>query len=232
MKNRLVISLLIASLLACYCWFSIPVHVALVHARFTKMTNSGEALSSWQGPWSCVVDSTLNVLWEVKTDNESIHDGYWTYSWFDEQYGKENYGDCYFEAQRCDTNDLIRHTNKQGLCNQHNWRLPTEDELLSLVDTPQRPGQPHINHDYFPFIHKGDYWTSIHQQPLPRHFQKFQPFKSGALAINFQTGQQVNLPYRNAAFVILVSSLTETNTTSQLSRRVIKSEKPQKEARK
>lgn len=229
MKTRLFISLLVLVLLAFYCRFSLPDHLTPVHARFTKMLNTGEVISSWQGPWACVVDSSLNVLWEVKKDNESIHDGYWTYSWFDETHGKENFGDCYFEAKRCDTNDLIRHTNTQGLCNQHNWRLPTPSELQSLIQKPQRPGQAHINNDYFPFIHKGDYWTSANQQQLPQHFTQF---NHGALAVNFLAGQQVTLPYRNAAFVILVSSLTEANTTSQLSSRVINENTPQKEARK
>jgi hypothetical protein len=197
------------------------------------MLNTGETISPWQGPWSCVVDSTLNVLWEVKTDNESIHDGYWTYSWFDKTQGKENFGDCYFEENRCDTNDLIRHTNQQGLCNQHNWRLPTPTELQSLVTKPQRPGKTYITTDFFPFIHQGDYWTSGSQQPLPQHFsQNSSQVSTGALAVNFHAGQQVTLPYRNAAFVILVSSLTEANTTSQLSRRVNIENTSQKEARK
>jgi hypothetical protein len=241
MKTRLLISLILIFLLAGYCHFYTPVHSTQEHPRFTKMINTGEIISAWQGPWSCVADSRLNVLWEVKTDNESIHDGYWTYSWFDETHGKENFGDCYFEAQRCDTHDLIRHTNKQGLCNQRNWRLPTPDEFQSLIISPQRPGQTHINNDYFPFIHQGDYWTSASQQPLPKHFsqnssqnysQNSSQINSGALAVNFHAGQQVTLPYRNAAFVILVSSLTEANTTSQLSRRVHIESTSQKDTRK
>jgi hypothetical protein len=241
MKTRLFISLLMLLFLALYCRFYTQVHPTPVHTRFIKMINTGETISSWQGPWSCVLDSRLNVLWEVKTDNESIHDGYWTYSWFDETHGKENFGDCYFEEKRCDTNDLIRHTNQQGLCNQYNWRLPTPDELQSLITSPQRPGQSHINNDYFPFIHQGDYWTSASQQPLPQHFSPHSSphsspnssqVNSGALATNFHAGQQVTLPYRNAAFVILVSSLTETNTTSRLGRRAIIKSTSQKEARK
>nr|WP_194709983.1 DUF1566 domain-containing protein [Pseudoalteromonas sp. S16_S37] len=213
----MLISLLLATGLYCLVHYShAPSILPTPHARYTKIAATGAPLTPWQGPWACVFDSQLNVLWEVKTDNESIHDGYWTYSWFQQSKGQANFGDCYFESQRCDTQDLIEHTNIQGLCGQHNWRLPTEQELASLIQSPSRPGRPYIAHDYFSHIKKGDYWTSQSDANLS---QQFKHLKLGAKAVNFHDGTVNALPYRNAAFVILVSPLTKSHPLSQISSR-------------
>nr|WP_246239945.1 DUF1566 domain-containing protein [Pseudoalteromonas caenipelagi] len=213
----MLISLLVATVLyGIVHFYPAPSMQPTPHARYTKIAANGVPLTPWQGPWACVLDRKLNVLWEVKTDNESIHDGYWTYSWFLHEKGQENFGDCYFESQRCDTQDLIERTNIQTLCGQNNWRLPTEQELASLIQSPSRPGRAHIADDYFSYINQGDYWTSQSDSRLSRQFKHL---KLGAKAINFHSGTVNALPYRNAAFVILVSSLTKTHPLSQFSSR-------------
>ncbi|WP_105167951.1 Lcl C-terminal domain-containing protein [Pseudoalteromonas sp. T1lg23B] len=216
MIKRFLISVLIVAVAGVYVIFSDTIIEPIAHPRYTKITAQGKALSPWQGPWACVLDHQHNLLWEVKTDDESIHDGYWTYSWYDHGLGKANFGDCYFEDARCDTQDLIRHTNQQALCGQNNWRLPTEYELASLIQPPKRPGQPYIAYDYFAHIKKGDYWTSKAKVKLQ---QQFAHLKQGAKAVNFHSGEVVSLPYRNAAFVILVSDITGTYSHTQLSSR-------------
>lgn len=170
--------------------------------RFYKVDRNGKALSPWQGPWSCVYDKQQKRLWQVKTDNESIHDGYWTYSWFDGKRGVENAGDCYFEADRCDTLDLIQHVNAQSLCGLKQWRLPTHQELTQLITKNDRFNENSIATDFFPQMQRGDYWTSDHSVPLNKHYQAL---KEGAVAVNFQQRTSPVLPYQNAAFVILVN---------------------------
>lgn len=170
--------------------------------RYIKINMQGEKLSSWSGPWSCVFDSKTGLLWEVKTDDESIHDGYWTYSWFDGSEGVSNQGDCYFEQTRCDTLDLIKRANQEKTCGIDTWRLPTSKELLSLVKRRTNPGAPKIAKDFFPQTKRGDYWTSDKQQKLSGAYQHL---GKGALVINFIGGTVMKLPYRNAAFVRLVS---------------------------
>lgn len=226
MMTRLCLSIVIFCAILAYCKRPIPTHIATEHPRFTKINRHGEIIKPWQGPWSCILDNQLKLLWEVKTDDESIHDGYWTYSWFNHQIGKENFGDCYFEAQRCDTEDLLKHTNQQELCGMHTWRLPTKNELKSLIQSPKRPGLPYIATDYFPHIKHGDYWTSNRSRKLPTHFKNFH---EGAFSVNFHNGEVTTLPYRNAAFVILVSSIPDSYT-SQLSRRETFTSKPKEKS--
>jgi hypothetical protein len=167
-----------------------------------KITQQGQTISVWAGPWACVFDKQTGLLWEVKTDNETIHDGYWSYSWFDGLRGKANSGDCYFEKDGCDTQDLIHRANRENTCGVAGWRLPAPSELLSLVETNPRPGEPTIAKDFFPQTRRGDYWTGDAEQALDGAFQHL---GEGAIAVDFVTGSVTKLPYRNAAFVRLVS---------------------------
>ncbi|WP_406828237.1 DUF1566 domain-containing protein [Microbulbifer sp. ARAS458-1] len=193
--------------------------------HFTKIDASGGPLPIWSGPWSCVCDHRSGRLWEVKTDSENIHDGLWTYSWYDNSWadvpdndqftaqpaahrgapttiGTPNNGDCYFEEERCDTADLIRRTREEKLCGGQDWRLPTAAELQTLIYTDAKAGQPTIDTAFFPKTKRGDYWTSEQDKSLQTVYNYL---KSGAVAVSFVDGQPITIPHRNAAFVRLVS---------------------------
>lgn len=190
--------------------------------HFTKIDPAGNPLAAWAGPWSCVCDRRSGLLWEVKTDNENIHEGLWTYSWyragsedfaavattdFQEQsapaVGTPNQGDCYFEAERCDTADLVRRTRSEELCGATDWRLPSPQELHTLIDNDSKQGQPTIDTAFFPNTKRGDYWTSAQGESLQAVYKNLH---AGALAISFVDGQRITLPHRNAAFVRLVAT--------------------------
>lgn len=173
-----------------------------VTGRFAKLDAEGEVMSVWHGPWACVHDKKTGLVWENKTDDESIHDSLWTYSWFEQGQGVENSGDCYFEKDRCDTADLIRRANQQGTCGRKDWRLPTTEELLSLVNPSPKTGKAVIHNDFFAHTKRGDYWSADHSIPLKGVYAHL---GSGALAVDFIEGQPRSIPYRNAAFVRLVS---------------------------
>ena len=202
MIQRLVITALVLIFVIGYAaikHFKDPQPLA---SGYIKLDAVGEPMPSWAGPWACVRDQTSGLLWEVKTDDETIHDGYWTYSWWQDGVGIENFGDCYFEADRCDTADLIRRTNTVGLCGHSDWRLPTSGELASLITAPTQPGGPQINTAFFPHTKHGDYWTVDHNRPL---MGVYAHLKEGAVVVDFSKGTTKPLPYRNAAFVRLVS---------------------------
>lgn len=206
MTNRIILSAVIVCLVSLYCVVNANSDPQPQPYHLTKIAADGSSLPAWQGPWQCVVDSRTGLLWEVKTDSETIHDGYWSYSWFNQNQGVENFGDCYFKKDRCDTNDLVELTNQQGLCGFNNWRLPTLKELSSIVDQNHKPGHQTIDLNYFPHTKAGDYWTSKNQVPLKGSFRHL---KEGAIAVNFLTGKSQPLPYRNAAFVRLVTEWRE-----------------------
>ncbi|WP_105103119.1 DUF1566 domain-containing protein [Microbulbifer pacificus] len=189
--------------------------------HLTKRDAAGQVIAPWSGPWSCVCDNSSGLLWEVKTDDEGIHDGLWTYSWYLAnppgfhtaarteraeplpEVGVPDNGDCYFEETRCDTEDLIRRTNQQKLCGENNWRLPTAAELATLVYPQAKAGQAKIDTDYFPHTKRGDYWTGDEGEALP---DVYRYLHRGAEAISFVDGEQFTIPHRNAAFVRLVSA--------------------------
>lgn len=172
-------------------------------SRWLKIDAQGKTMAPWSGPWACIYDTKTQLLWETKTDNESIHDGYWTYSWYDGTQGVENKGDCYFEKERCDTQDLIERLNSEKTCGLDNWRLPTSKELFTLVSRETKPGEPLIAKDFFPHTKRGDYWTKDSRQRLSGTFAYL---KEGAMAVDFVNGSLTKLPYRNASFVRLVNA--------------------------
>lgn len=203
MLKRLYLSFTIFTLLLLAAYYFAPMPVQHSDTRYLKVTHQGDVLTPWQGPWACVFDTQTKLLWEVKRDDESIHDGYWSYSWFDGSKGHQNAGDCYFEKDRCDTQDLIRRANQTQLCQVSGWRLPSEQEFKTIFKQQDRPKQPQLATDYFRHIKAGDYWTKDAEKPLSGHFRQF---GKGAVAVDFYQGRFHSLPYRNAAFVMLVTS--------------------------
>lgn len=203
MIRRLFSILFLALLIFVLCWNHTLENPKPVQSRYVKFDSQGTRLGNWEGPWACVLDSHTGLLWEVKTDDESIHDGYWTYSWFYENKGVKNSGDCYFENERCDTSDLIIRAIQQARCGKTSWRLPTAKELSTLVIEPTAPGSPSIAVDFFPQTKHGDYWTADSSKLLSGVYKHL---KEGAIAIDFTDGTTRTIPYRNAAFVRLVSS--------------------------
>ena len=123
MIKRAVILILSLSLVAIFIAFNQAVSPKPTVGNLRKVQVNGTGMDDWQGPWACVYDAKTKLLWEVKTDSETIHDGYWSYSWFNGNEGGPNLGDCYFEKDRCDTLDLIRRTNQEKLCGVCQRRL-------------------------------------------------------------------------------------------------------------
>ena len=153
-----------------------------VTSHWVKLDTSGKPIDNWAGPWSCVLDKKTGLIWENKDDSEGIHDGFWSYSWFEDKgfqdkefggktLGVENWGDCHFEKDRCDTQDLITRVKQEKTCGLSAWRLPTADELATLVIDYQQPGEPVIDLSFFPHTKRGDYWTADANKPLKGFYQ-------------------------------------------------------------
>lgn len=136
---------------------------------FTKLDSNGDVLAQQeaaygsaqdQAIWDCVRDNVTGLVWEVKTTDGGLHHTGNTYSWYNSDTsnnggsaGIANGGSC-LGVTGCDTQKLVQEVNAAGLCGKHNWRLPTSEELLSIVnyDGPRLGFVGVFDPDYFPNI--------------------------------------------------------------------------------
>lgn len=132
---------------------------------FTKLDFNGDPLPASATTWSCIRDEVTGLVWEVKTDDGGLRAWSWRYSWFNadtETNGgspgtPDGTDNCYGHI-RCDTAKFVVDVNAVGLCGAADWRLPTRDELVSIVD--YSGVSPRIDLAYFPATAGDSHWTS------------------------------------------------------------------------
>jgi len=147
-----------------------------VNAIIGTATATGTILNDDAGgfastPWSCVLDQTTGLMWEVKTTGVigGLHNADYTYSWFNNT-GTNDGGDpglvsggtCQDGAggTNCDTEKFTLAVNGVGLCGYTDWRLPYKEDLRSIVDySVGAPGLA-IDTGYFPNATTTKYWSA------------------------------------------------------------------------
>lgn len=107
---------------------------------YSKLDAGGKALPDTAASWVMVQDNVTGLVWEVKTDDSSVHDKDDIYAWQGAQ----------------DT--FIASLNASGFGSYTNWRLPTIKELGCIVNFGTYG--PAINTDYFPNTMESGYWPS------------------------------------------------------------------------
>ena len=129
---------------------------------YKKLNIKGKKANDKPGIARCVVDATTGLVWELKTDDDSIHDKDNTYRWGG--IGAEKIAELFFD----DWNSLVDASNKEKLCGFTDWRVPTIDELKTLVVAG---GEPTINTEYFPLTLPNPYWSVSAYKNYPEHGQ-------------------------------------------------------------
>lgn len=139
---------------------------------YTKLDVYGENLPDTASTWYCVRADATGLVWEAKDASYGLHHHASEYTWFDGQVGDQgvkscSFADCncYLDGNNCNTDALVEQVNSYvntfngtvGRCNAADWRLPTLEELRTLID-PGLVGTQ-INGDYFPYVHE-NWWTS------------------------------------------------------------------------
>ena len=143
---------------------------------YTKIANDGSVLpaSATLGPnatdWACTRDNVTGLIWEVKVDDPTHlrHSGH-TYTWYDTNAavnggyaGTPDGIGCNGTLAQCNTtafrNAVNALTGANRLCGASDWRLPTANELQSLVDYQASSG-PMIDAAYFPNTAASVYWS-------------------------------------------------------------------------
>jgi hypothetical protein len=162
---------------------------------FTKLDADGAALTD-QGadyattPWACVRDNHTGLIWEVKTRNDSFDDSHgWNYlfTWYnsdpDTNGGTAGFegglGNCSDDFLACDTEKFVARVNAANFCGATNWRMPTRQELLSIVHNGRT--NPAIDTDWFPNTRSELFWSSSMRSD-------FSDSSSRVRAVNFDSG--------------------------------------------
>jgi hypothetical protein len=97
---------------------------------YTKLDATGNELPDTVTSWSMVKDNVTGLIWEVKTDDGSIHDKDNVYDWYNAQ------------------DVFIAELNAANFGGFSDWRVPTIRELSSIVNSGTY--NPAINTAYFP----------------------------------------------------------------------------------
>ena len=107
---------------------------------YTKLDGEGNEFLYEATEWAMVRDNVTGLIWEVKTNDGSVHDRDNVYTW-------QNAQDVFIAA-----------LNSDSFGGYTNWRVPTIKELDSITDLGR--GNPAIVRDYFPNTVSSNYWSS------------------------------------------------------------------------
>ncbi|MFO7811490.1 MAG: DUF1566 domain-containing protein [Pelovirga sp.] len=180
---------------------------------FTKVCRSGETAGEGKCPpnpmpgpgfdhWACNRDNVTGLLWELKTES-GMRATTNTYSWYqpdaatnggDE--GVENGGIC--QGSNCDTFAYVQAVNKEQLCGTTDWRVPSRQELLSIVDNGRF--KPALDTRQFPDASSQYFWTS----------SPYEDNSQVAWQIYFLYGEALTTEKKQAKQIRLVSSESAT----------------------
>ncbi|MEQ1814655.1 MAG: DUF1566 domain-containing protein [Candidatus Nitrotoga sp.] len=135
-------------------------------SRFTRVSAPDSKIDS------CVQDHVTGLMWEVKTADGGLRDWNKRYSNFDNTAAGQFWTGSDWvnptQAQIDAPSNSVgfkNNVNAQGLCGFHDWRLPTLDELQSILDTsraPRRSPTPTLTIDtnWFPNTQVAAYWSA------------------------------------------------------------------------
>ena len=143
---------------------------------FTRLNADGSKYTSTgvyaDDPWHCVQDNITGFIWEVKTDDDGLHDKDHLYTWYNTDPatngGVDGYADgddaiCHGydesnESTYCNTQAFAARVNTASLCGASDWRLPSKEELRSIFDYSR--DNPSIDTNYFPNTVPSWFWSS------------------------------------------------------------------------
>ncbi|MCX7088971.1 MAG: DUF1566 domain-containing protein [Methylococcales bacterium] len=143
--------------------------------KYTKIDSNGNALPDSAPSWDCAKDNATGLMWEVKTNDGGLRDQKWSYTWYDSNSPDGNKGvssrTSYCKTNgRCDTEKFTQDVNAQGLCGSKDWRMPTIEELRTVVycsagkysgnDCLNTTKRPTIDSGYFPNTLSVVFWSS------------------------------------------------------------------------
>ena len=127
--------------------------------------------------WSCVKDQQTGLFWQKHDPSSALH-GHDTFTWYQPE--QVNSGSqrahpdldwadttCFGfnpndTSSFCNSSAYAERVNQSNYCGYSDWRLPTSEELLTLVDSTrvQQDIRPRLDTRFFPFNDAILFWTS------------------------------------------------------------------------
>ena len=129
---------------------------------YTKLGINATILEDTASSWIMVRDNVTGLIWEVKTDQDNIADltnptdADNKYTWYSSD-AEINLGFPGTDGDRTDTEDYIQALNDMSFGGFNDWRLPTRNELESIVIYHR--SLP-IDTNFFPNTKNNSYWSS------------------------------------------------------------------------
>ncbi len=134
---------------------------------YTKLGHGGASLSdsaTQENGWLMTRDNVTGLVWEMKTDDGTIHDKYNTFTWCDGNSATNggNEGTCGSGTGNAatDTEAFIDALNDAQFGGFSDWRLPGIKELSSLINSSIPYPGPTIDAVWFPRTVSSSYWSS------------------------------------------------------------------------
>lgn len=124
---------------------------------FTKISAAGQKLPANATVWSCVLDNHTGLMWEAKTNDGGLYDKDNTYQWYNQD-TSTNGGKVGYENGGNNTQAFSQAVNAKALCGYTDWRLPSKQELHSIVNYGKY--HPSIDSTYFPNTQTNSYLSS------------------------------------------------------------------------
>lgn len=164
------------------------------YPHWIKLDAHGTAIAATDGPWRCVVDTNSGLVWENKRGDESVGHGKWTYSWSDNPAPINTFpeGSC-SDLNHCSTAAYVQLANQQAWCGYSNWRVPTLDELQTLLDFSDADSAAKVCPCFLANTMASSYWSSNSDQSRKQ------------FGINFKDGEVRAFPQHASLYLRLVA---------------------------
>ena len=131
---------------------------------YTKLDSSGNALPDNAKSWAMIKDNVTNLIWENKTsigkgaDYSDPHNADNTYYWYDSS--STSWPTCTGTLSDTDTAVFISALNTFKFGGYSDWRLPTINELATIVNFGNTYPGPAIDSAYFPNTQANNFCSS------------------------------------------------------------------------
>jgi hypothetical protein len=155
---------------------------------YLKLDSTGKPIAVTATTWDCVRDNITGLVWEnkvVATNTTHLRSSAHRYTWYstDTANNGSNTGStgsntcsATLTGSLCNTQAYVAAVNAAALCGKTDWRLPTREELRSIVNYGTY--NPAIDASYFANTQSDWHWSSSSLADIP----------SGAWGVNFNYG--------------------------------------------